>query len=183
MKQSVFLLLAVVVLYSCTPSSVAKQFATEKFTVSRDEGHEGNAKILRGIINRSLLEKDTAFKWFADNYKYGTPDAAAVEAFAKNKDKFSIVVFGGTWCHDSQNLLPSFYKLIDKSAYPQNKVFLIGVDRNKTTIKKLHTKFNIVNVPTFIILDNNEKEVGRVVEYGTTGSIDKELGQIVSKIQ
>jgi thioredoxin-related protein len=183
MKQFLFLLLAVIVFYSCTPPSAFKHLLVEKYTVSRDDGHEGNAKILRGVISRSLLEKDTAFKWFADNYKYGNPDAFAVETFAKNKDKFSIIVFGGTWCHDTQNLLPTFYKLIDKSSYPETKIFLIGVDRKKTTIKDLHTKYKITNVPTFIILDNNGKEAGRVIEYGTTGAIDKELGQIVSKIQ
>jgi thiol-disulfide isomerase/thioredoxin len=176
------LIVTVFVLSSCN-TVYLKPLLKDNYTVTRDEGHDGNAKILRGSITRNVLETDTAFKWFADNYKYGTPDAVAVEAFSKNKDKFSIVVFGGTWCHDTQNLLPSFYKLIDKSGFPADKIYLIGVDRKKTTIKNLQTKFNITNVPTFIICDNSGKEVGRVVEYGTTGAIDKELGQIVSKIQ
>jgi thiol-disulfide isomerase/thioredoxin len=93
------------------------------------------------------------------------------------------MVFGGTWCHDTQNLLPLFYKLIDKSGFPENQVYLIGVDRAKTTFKSLHKKFAILNVPTFIIIDKKGKEVGRVVEYGNTGAIDKELGQIVANIQ
>lgn len=182
MKHFLAFVIVVFLLSSCN-TVYLKPLLKDNYTVTRDEGHEGNAKILRGSITRSVLETDTAFKWFADNYKYGTPDAAAVEAFSKNKDKFSIVVFGGTWCHDTQNLLPSFYKLIDKSGFPADKIYLIGVDRKKTTIKSLQTKFNIINVPTFIIRDNSGKEVGRVVEYGTTGAIDKELGQIVSKIQ
>jgi len=33
-------------------------------------------------------------------------------------------------------------------------------------------------VPTFIIVKNG-REVGRVVEYGKTGNIEKELGEIV----
>ncbi|HAI83817.1 MAG TPA: glycerophosphodiester phosphodiesterase, partial [Chitinophagaceae bacterium] len=43
-------------------------------------------------------------------------------------------------------------------------------------------RWNIINVPTFIVLDNNGKEVGRVVEYGKYGVIDKELGEIVSRL-
>ena len=98
----------------------------------------------------------------------------------KNKEKFSVLVFGGTWCHDTQNILPAFYKLADKSNYPPNKIYLIGVDRAKTTIQQLHTKYKITNVPTFIILNNAGKEIGRVVEYGKSGMPDKDLGAIVN---
>ncbi len=182
MKQLLLAAMVFAALWGCSPSTKAVMQKVS-YETSRDEGHEGNAKILKGVINRSILEQDTAFKWFADNMKYGNVDAAAVAAFAKQKDKFSIVVFGGTWCHDTQNLLPTFYKLADKSGYPDNKITLIGVDRKKQTIRNLQTMFNITNVPTFIVLDNNGKEVGRVVEYGKTGAIDKELGEIVNSIQ
>lgn len=166
----------------CSPSA-KNVMGKISYETSRDEGHEGNAKILKGIINRSILEHDTAFNWFATNMKYGNVDAAAVAAFAKQKDKFTLVVFGGTWCHDTQNLLPTFYKLIDKSGFAESNITLIGVDRKKQTIKNLQTTFNITNVPTFIVLDKNKKEIGRVIEYGKTGAMDKELGEIVSTIQ
>lgn len=137
-------------------------------------------KVLKGYINRQVLESDTAFKWFAENMKYGTPNASAVEAFKNNADKFSMIVFGGTWCHDTQNLLPIFYQLVDKSGYSESKITLVAVDRKKHGPDDLHTKYNITNVPTFIVLKDG-KEVGRVVEYGKEGMIDKELGEIVSK--
>ncbi len=172
----------VLILFSACSVSGTKFLSTEKYATSRDEGHEGNSKILKGIINRKLLENDTAFKWLADNYKYANPDAKAIEAFKNKKDKFSIIVFGGTWCHDTQNLLPMFYKLVDKSGFDASKVFLIGVNRAKTTIKKLEVKYAIKNVPTFIVIDKLGIEIGRIVEYGKTGYIDKELGEIVSKI-
>ena len=85
----------------------------------------------------------------------------------------------GTWCEDSKNLLPVFYRLVDKSDYPDSRITLVGVDRAKTAPKNLHTKYKITNVPTFIVIRNG-KEIGRVVEYGKTGSIDKELGGIVA---
>jgi thiol-disulfide isomerase/thioredoxin len=137
-------------------------------------------KVLKGYISRSVLESDTAFKWFAENMKYGTADANAVEAFRTNAAKFDMIVFGGTWCHDTQNLLPVFYRLLDKSGYPQNKVTLIAVDREKTAPADLHKTYNVTNVPTFLIMKDG-KEVGRVVEYGKEGQIDKELGEIVAK--
>lgn len=138
-------------------------------------------KMLKGVINRSLLENDTAFAWFKENMQYGKPDAAAVTAFQQHKTDFKIVVFGGTWCEDTQNLLPKFYKLVDQSGYPESSITLVAVDRAKTTLDNLHVTYNITNVPTFIVLKAG-KEVGRVVEYGKEGDMVKELGAIVSKL-
>ncbi len=136
--------------------------------------------VLKGYIDRSVLEGDTAFKWFDENMKYGTADETAVKAFKNNAGDFTMVVFGGTWCHDTQNLLPVFYRLVAKSGYPENKITLIAVDRAKVGPDDVTKTYNVTNVPTFIVLQNG-KEVGRVVEYGKSGQIDKELGDIVSK--
>lgn len=144
------------------------------YTASRD----GDAKVLNGVINRSIIENDTAFGWFKENMKYGTADEVAIKAFQDNKGKFTMVVFGGTWCHDTQNLLPVFYRLVDKSGYPDKSITLIAVDRHKKTINNLHEKYHITNVPTFIVMKDG-KEVGRVTEYGKYNAIDKELGEIV----
>ena len=141
----------------------------------------GNEKILVGIINRSIIENDTAFTWLARDMKYITPSADAVSVFIEKKDKFNLVVFGGTWCEDSQNLLPKFYKLILKSGYPEKKIQLIGVDRNKKTIDDLQLKYKVTQVPTFIVMQKN-KEIGRVVEYGKYNDIEKELAEIISKL-
>lgn len=165
-----------VALISCT--SRKAQVQAPNYTVIQ----EGSTKILRGYINRSLVENDTAFAWFKENMKWGQADAAAVQTFAAKKDQFTMLVFGGTWCGDTKNLWPIFYRLVDKSGYPNDKITLIGVDRPKTTIDDLHKKWNIVNVPTFIVLHKG-KEVGRVVEYGKIGQVDKELGEIVASIQ
>lgn len=162
-------------LVSCGPRQA--QVQQPNYTVSEDRG-----KILNGYINRSIVENDTAFAWFKNNMKWGQADAAAVEAFSRNKDKFSMIVFGGTWCEDTQNLWPQFFRLVDKSGYPESKITLIGVDRAKTTIDNLHKKWNVTLVPTFIILHDG-KEIGRVVEYGKYGQVDKELGEIVGSIK
>src|SRR5438128_4583893 len=168
MKKIVVAVFALIFLASCASSRQAG-VTHPKYTVVADT----ETKVLKGYINRSVLESDTAFKWFAENMKYGTADAPAVEAFKKNAANFSMIVFGGTWCHDTQNLLPVFYKLVDKSGYPENKITLVAVDRAKTGPDNLHKTYNITNVPTFIVL-KDDKEVGRVVEYGKEGSIDKE---------
>ena len=113
--------------------------------------------------------------------QYGKPDESAVTTFQQHKADFKIVVFGGTWCEDTQNLLPKFYKLVDQSGYPESSITLVAVDRAKTTLDNLHVTYNITNVPTFIVLKAG-KEVGRVVEYGKEGDMVKELGAIVRKL-
>ena len=138
-------------------------------------------KTLKGLLSRAVIEKDTAFKWFTSNYALGSADANAVSAFQQNKAKFHMIIFGGTWCHDTQNLLPVFYRLADKSGYPDSSISLIGVDRNHQTLDNLSNAFNVTRVPTFIVMKDG-KEVGRVVEYGKYGQIDKELGEIVDSL-
>ena len=174
--RNVYLAAIIILMFGCKAAQQT-QHKPEYIVIPDDR-----TKILKGYINRSIIENDTAFAWFKENMKWGQADAAAIESFNKNKDKFTMLVFGGTWCGDTKNLLPVFYRLVDKSGYPDNKITLIGVDRAKTTIEDLHKKWNITNVPTFIVLHDG-KEVGRVVEYGKYSQVDKELGEIVASIQ
>jgi len=169
------LLFAVLLSGACSSSHKSMKV---NYLVSKDKDH----KMLVGVINRTLLATDTAFGWFNENSKYGQPDPIAVSIFQLEKRKFTMVVFGGTWCEDTQNLLPKFYQLVNASGYPGSQISLIAVDRKKQTINDLNKRFNITNVPTFIVLKEG-KEVGRVVEYGTEGDITKELGKIVAGIK
>jgi thiol-disulfide isomerase/thioredoxin len=177
-KNQIFLIVIFITfLFSATASGQSTQHAYE---ISTDT--ESGSKVLKGLLQRADIESDTSFKWFQTNMKFGSADANAVAAFKKNASKFEVIVFGGTWCEDTQNLLPVFYRLVDKSGYPDSSITLIGVDRPKTTLDNLHKAFNIIDVPTFIVMHDG-KEVGRVVEYGKYGQIDKELGEIVNSIQ
>ena len=150
------------------------------YEISKDP--ENGEKVLKGLISRADIENDTAFKWFGNNMKYGQVNADAVEVFKKHAQDIQFVVFGGTWCEDTQNLLPVFYKLVDKSGFPDSSITLIGVDRPKTTLYNLHKAFNVTKAPTFIVMKDG-KEIGRIEEYGKYGQIDKELGEIVNSIK
>ncbi len=138
-------------------------------------------KVLRGLITRADIEDDTAFSWFKKNYNLGKPDAAAVAAFKQHATDFHVLIFGGTWCPDTQNLLPQFYRLADAAGYADSSITLVGVDHSKTTLDNLNKTFHLINVPTFIVLKNG-KEVGRVIEYGESGDAMKELGKIVEDL-
>ena len=137
-------------------------------------------KVLKGIITRSALEKDTAFAWYAENLKGYTPQSAAVANLRKTTN-IAFIVFMGTWCDDSHFIIPRFFSLLDAAGFPTDKVSLIGTDRDKKTLGHLAEAFGITNVPTIIVMYKG-KEVGRVVEYGKYGLFDKELGEIIASV-
>jgi thiol-disulfide isomerase/thioredoxin len=139
----------------------------------KDEG-----KIFKGIISRELLERDTSFKWYAENLKGYTPNSNAIAALKQYNDSIQFIVFMGTWCEDSHFIIPKFFTLLDASGFSKDKVSLIGTDRSKKTLSHLAEALGIINVPTIIVMKNG-KEAGRVVEYGKYGMFDKELGEII----
>ncbi len=149
--------------------------AQKGYEVSSD----GTNKILKGLISRDMLENDTAFKWFHANQTGYTPDVETVSVLKAKGSQVQFVVFGGTWCEDTQALLPKFFLLLDAASIPGDQVQVIGVDHQKKSIDHFPEDMHLTNTPTFIILKGG-KEVGRVVEYGKTGQWDKEIGQIVA---
>ncbi len=171
-RNTACLILSLIILFACVSTN---KTANKDFIVLADNSN----KVLSGKINRSLIENDTSFKWFKQNIQFGEADASAVSAIKKNADKFNLVVVAGTWCHDSWNLLPKFYRLIAAAGYPESKVLLIGVDRKRVAFNNIQAPYHILNTPTFIVMHNG-KEVGRVIEYGKTGYMEKELGEIIA---
>ena len=150
-------------------------FSQKQFEVINEQ----NEKILKGIITREDISADTSFKWYNQNQTGYKPNTATVNALKSKGGDLRILAFGGTWCGDTQFILPKFFSILDASSFPADRVTLIGVDRSKKTIGHLTEALNVINVPTFIIMKNGV-ELGRVVEYGKTGQWDKELGDIIN---
>jgi len=153
-------------------------FAQAQYEVSQDEKHP-EIKVLRGIINKDLIKNDTAFNWYNSGQGYYNPDTATLNAFERAKGKYQFVVFAGTWCEDTQFILPKFFKLQEKSGIADEAITLFGVNRAKTSLGNITQAFNVTLIPTFIVMKDG-KEIGRVVEYGKTGKWDKELAEILN---
>ena len=66
------------------------------------------------------------------------------------------------------------------SGVSDDRVTLFGVNREKHALGHIAEAFGIVNVPTIIVMKDG-KEIGRVVECGSSGSFDKELGELLMK--
>lgn len=142
---------------------------------------ERKVTILNGIVTKYAIENNTAFSsWYGPNQSAYKPDMAVLNAMEAAKGKVQFVVFGGTWCEDTQFILPKFFKLQELSGVPDNSISFFAVDRKKKTLGNLADAFKITNVPTIIIMKDG-KETGRLVEYGKTGKWDTELGELLGK--
>ncbi len=159
--------------------SMQRPVALNLFEVFPDSTEK---KVLRGVISKETITQDTTFSWYAENSRYFKPNAEAVSAITAKTSQLQLLMFLGTWCHDSQQLLPKYLMTLEAAGFPDNQLTLIAVDRNKTTVAGLHKVFNLVSVPTLIVMKGG-KEVGRIVEYGSTALVDKELGELVAAMQ
>lgn len=176
MKKFVFIFF---ILISATFISKAQPSSPHPYLILNDSAQD-NAKMLKGIIDKDDLKNDTSFTWYAESQKiYQHPDSAAIAAFRNNRDKIYFIIFGGTWCEDTHFILPKFYKIQEASGFPENRITVFAVDRNKTTTGNIAQAMNITNVPTIIVMKDG-KELGRIVEYGKTGYWDKELTAIIN---
>ena len=155
--------------------------AQNGYTITKDVKN-GGGEILTGTINKQLLQTDANFKkWYTPSQNEYKPDSSIIAAFKKaTTQKLQFVIFGGTWCEDTQFILPRFFKLQEMAAIPDNNITFFGVNRSKKTLGNIADAFGIVNVPTIIVMKDG-KELGRVVEYGKTGKWDVELAEIISK--
>jgi len=114
-----------------------------------------------GYIDEQKLSNE--FEWFRNGYTNYKPDSAFVEEISKAKSPYTLLVFGAIWCSDTKELLPQFYKTIDKAGISHDKVKLYLLDEKKRSPEKLEKKYHVKKVPTFILLMDG-KEVDRIIE-------------------
>lgn len=164
----------------CLGLTAAGLFAQAQYEASQDLPNHPNVKVVRGLVNKYLIQNDTAFAWYSQSMSYYNPDTATLNAFERTKGKYQFVVFGGTWCEDTQFVLPKFFKLQEKSGVPDDAITLFGVNRAKKSLGNIANAFQVTLVPTIIVMKDG-KEIDRVVEYGKTGKWDKELAAILSR--
>lgn len=150
--------------------------AQTPYTVTINDRKE---TVLNGIITKYAIANNEVLKtWYLSNQTNYKPDTAIVAKMGAAKGNIQFVVFGGTWCEDTQFILPKFFKLQEQAGIEDKAISFYGVDRAKKTLGNLNDAFKITNVPTIIVMKDGI-EVGRVVEYGKTGKWDVELAALI----
>lgn len=119
-------------------------------------------EILIGTVTRAGLED--IGDWFATEYQQYQPDTSDIAELKKfHSDYPWVFIVLGTWCGDSHQQVPRFFKILDQLQYPSEKVFMVAVDRDKKAKDFCIGDYDITLVPTFIITNQGE-ETGRIIE-------------------
>ena len=133
---------------------------------------------LIGDFKRKDLTKPPYDSWFTENHNNYELDIETADKIKKLLNrKLSIKVIMGTWCSDSRENVPGFFKLMDYLKFSNRKIQLIGLDVDKKNPRQDESKYEIINVPTFIFYRDGE-EINRIVEL-TIESIEKDILKIL----
>ena len=132
-----------------------------------------NQEILYGYCDRSGLEKGDFGKLFEEYYEIYKPDQAVLNQLKLKKEGIEILIILGTWCSDSQEQVPRFFKILDKIRFDKKSVQLICVSKDKEAGDVETANYNILKIPTFIVYLKG-REVGRIIETPYT-TLEKDL--------
>jgi hypothetical protein len=149
--------------------------AQSEFDKSIDK--ENGSVVYKGQVRFGDLKKEPNFSWFESGAQAYKPDTNAIKFLKKHLPGYNLVVLMGTWCDDSQVLIPKLYKTLQLTEYPLPQLELVGVDRSKRAKYIEHTLYRLEKVPT-IILFKEELETGRIVEV-VKESVETDLMRLI----
>lgn len=87
-----------------------------------------------------------------------------------------ILIVLSSWCGDSKDWVPPFYKILDQISYDKSKIKVIALDRNFDSGDFGIRPFETIKVPTFIFYIAGE-EIGRIIEKPLV-SLEKDILKI-----
>ncbi len=148
------------------------------FSCKSAQESDKKTPLLVGQKEMSDLQQTPYDVWFNPGYENYKSDPETIVKLKSFTNDVKIKIVMGTWCEDSQNQVPRFYKILKQIDFDLKKVTLITVDRKKKTPDHLEKGLAITHVPTFIIYKNG-KELHRIVE-SPIETLEKDLLKIVS---
>ena len=132
--------------------------------------------VLTGRITRAAL--DAIPGWGAPGAEGYTPDLAAIATIRRHAATLEVLAFVGTWCPDCHRDTPRLLKIADEAGLPSSRITIYGLDRSKTDSEGLVEQWNIVRLPTFILIRDG-RELGRVIERPKS-TLEQDIAQILT---
>jgi len=141
---------------------------------------KGN-EMLIGYCNRDGFAAvnsnfDSAYK---AEYPIYNADAETMKQLAGKLKGIKVTVVMATWCGDSKEWVPRFYRIMDELKFNYKNLTLICVDRTKKAPGTNVEDLKIELVPTFIFY-RKKTELGRIIEV-PADLMEKEILKIISK--
>ncbi len=142
-------------------SSISFLSAQDTNKIIQDE--ESGEPMLIGHCTRTAFADSSFSGWFKSEYKMYIPDSITVREIEYNLNDVKTTIIMGTWCSDSREQVPHFFKVMDEAGYPENDITIICVNHDKKDSSGSVDSLNIELVPTFIFYRDG-KEIGRIIE-------------------
>ena len=141
---------------------------------SANEKIETKIQQHRGSIEiKELFYEYPIFKKGYDNY-------VPLQLSTLKYDDINVVVFFGTWCHDSKRELPKALKIFNEIGINDENIELVAVGIDKKEPEGRAAKLNLMYTPTLIFFKES-KEIGRIIEKPVI-SLEKDIELIISSI-
>lgn len=172
MKKAVYLLVLVAGVLWLPNISKGQDYIRE---IDAKTGHP----LLRGQIEFSDLLDESTCGWLKTGSASYKANAQAIEGIQALGGNYRYVIFSGTWCEDTQILLPQFYAVMQQADIPTSAITLFGVNRAKKALNDEELVFDITRVPTIIVLEQN-REIGRITESVST-TVEQEIYDMMLK--
>ena len=154
---------------------------SQKVVVNREVETNNDGKMLLGTQTKDQLLKTPYSDWYVKEHDEYAIDQKTVDELKKEKlNSYGITVVMGTWCEDSHREVPRLMKILESMNFPEQKLTIIAVNRKKEAPNGEEGVYNIQRVPT-IIVQKYGKEIGRIIEYPTTGYLERDLLEILKK--
>jgi hypothetical protein len=154
MKKVVILIF----IFSLTAGMVISQEMNMKVTDPKT-----GKPVLSGYCDKKGLKEGEFGEVFQQYYKSYDPDQEVIKKIKSLKKDVEILVVLGTWCHDSKEQVPRFFKVVDKVWLLPKKVEIICVNTLKEAEGVDISPYDIKRVPTFIFMKDG-MEIGRIIE-------------------
>ena len=136
----------------------------------------GKLELLGPLSKEEILENFP--DWQVEVASY-VPDQEVIEKLQSIPSEIKIEIFLGTWCSDTKRNVSAYFKIMDMVDNPLIMTSYIGIPREDDSRKPFIEGKNIIKVPTFIIIiDNQEK--GRIIE-NPTKSVEEDILDIINK--
>ena len=164
-----------VVLLMLVPMALSAQKMNYKVPDSKKD-----RELLIGYCNRDGFKTihsnfDSAYQ---AEYPIYQPDQATSDQLKTKLKGIKVTIVMGTWCSDSREWIPRFYKIMDQAGFKYKNLKLICVDRDKKAPVADLPALKIERVPTLIFY-HKKQELGRIVEV-PAGLMEKDMLRIVS---
>ncbi len=136
----------------------------------------GTLELLGPLSKEEILENFPDWQEEAASY---VPNQEVIERLQSIQYEIEIEIFLGTWCPDTKRNVSAYFQIMDMVDNPLFTTTYIGIPKDKDSRKPFIEGKNIIKVPTFIIIiDNQEK--GRIIE-NPIKSVEEDLLDIITK--